>query len=195
MFALPSFKPTVPKIGLEFSNSDVKTKFYAFLRSGVVEHSLTAKASSDISVGYDLTVNPSTQTLDKYDFGLAWSPAFGSFVGLKHVSGDQAFPNIGRFFIYSHHVSSSTDTVGTEFSLDWQSREVRAQLGLNHKFNDDTNGKFKLDQDGLLSFVLKHKLNSSVTAGVVVPGVDLTRLAAQQKLTQPALGFSLDLKL
>ena len=66
---------------------------------------------------------------------------------------------------------------------------------MTHKFNEETSGKLGLNESGVAKFALKHKFNNNVTGGLVVPDVDLHRLATEQKVSQPAIGFSLDFKL
>lgn len=62
--------------------------------------------------------------LEKLDYGLNWVPSAGAQVGLKHESAkervhkDNVF-EFGRFFLLFSHAVSSTQAVGTEFTLDW----------------------------------------------------------------------------
>jgi hypothetical protein len=44
-----------------------------------------------------------------------------------------------------HHNATKSQSVGTEFSLDWQKKIVAARFGLLHKFNADTNAKVKVN--------------------------------------------------
>ncbi len=105
--------------------------------------------------------------LTKYDFGINFEPANNSYVALKH----ETIPNdekvaLGKFFLYFYHVASTTNTVGSEFALNWQTKKVNARLGLLHKFSDDVTSKLRLNDEGKVDGVLKYKISDSVTASV-----------------------------
>jgi hypothetical protein len=70
---------------------------------------------------------------------------------------------LGKFFLYFFHNASQFQTVGTEFSLDWQSRATEARLGLTHKFDDKISGKVKVNHAGHLDALLKLKLSETAT--------------------------------
>lgn len=176
-------------------NTDkVKAKLLTNLRTFVSEHQLTYLASPKVLVGYNLVLDPLAKNLDKYDWGLTWQPAAGAFVGLKHESTSKDTLQLGKFFLYFHHYASAAQTVGTEFSLDWQKKVVSARLGLAHKFNEETSGKLKVNQEGELFATLKHKINNNVTAGLT-SGFSVSQVITQQKAKKVPLGVSLDLKL
>jgi hypothetical protein len=64
---------------------------------------------------------------------------------------------------------------------------------LLHKFNNDTQGKFKINQDGLVDAVLKHKVNESVTVSLAT-GFNLKGMVAEQKSKSLPIGLAFDLK-
>lgn len=80
-------------------------------------------ALDNLSVGFDDTFNLRTKQLEKYNFGVNWVPATGAQVGVRHESNkfDKAKPELhfGKFFLLFSHAASATQTVGTEFVLDW----------------------------------------------------------------------------
>lgn len=80
---------------------------------------MTHLASKNVVVGGDLLLNVQRQNLDKYNFGLSWSPAANAFVGLKHESANKDKLQFGKFLLYIHHTASAAQTVGTEFTLNW----------------------------------------------------------------------------
>jgi hypothetical protein len=111
--------------------------------------------------------------------------------------GDAKAPKdikVGTFFFYLNHAANANQTVGSEFSFDSQKNTVSANIGLSHKFNDDTSAKFKIDRDGQVNTLLKHKLNNSLTASVTT-GFNLTTIVAKSTTQSLPLGLSFDLKL
>ena len=73
-------------------------------------------------LGFNLTLDPNTQQLTKYDFGTAYEPASRLLVGLKHESTSAHKLELGKFFLYFLHNASVVQTVGSEFVLDWQKK-------------------------------------------------------------------------
>ena len=140
-----------------------------------------------------MTVNPANQTAEEYHAGLSWAPAPGVSVGVKHESLNKLNLELGRFLLYFNHVASSTNTIGTEFALNWATRVVTARTAILHRFNDDTSAKVRVNQDGNLDLALKHRVNANVTAGVVA-NLSALQIAHEQRVLQTPLGFSLDLK-
>lgn len=142
-------------------------------RSGRTEHSLAAKVHNDLLVGYNFTYDFAGGNLERYDAGLSWTPVPKVTVGLKHESVDKLNVSLGKELFYLHHVASSVNTVGTEFSINWANSIVSARAGLSHQFNDETSGKLRVDQDGNVDAALKHRFNNNVTAGVVFSNISL----------------------
>lgn len=101
---------------------------------------------------------------------------------------------MGKFFLYYFHKASLANTVGSEFTLDWQKKVVEAKLGLAHKFDDNTTGKVKVNNNGQVDALLKHKLSEVVT-GVIVTSVNVKDFAHGSSKSPLPLGLSFDLKL
>lgn len=104
--------------------------------------------------------------MEKYDLGFSWEPVLGCFVGLKHESLNKQKLQLGKFLLYFHQNATLAQTVGTEFALDWQKRVLEARLALQHKFNEDSSIKFKVNHHGYLDALLKHKVSSIASLGV-----------------------------
>ena len=100
-------------------NSTTKFNFLTNVRTLLNEGSLTYLARSNFIVGLNYTFDIKTQNLEKYDFGLSWAPAVDSFVGLKHESLKKDKLELGKFFLFFQHNATLSQTVGTEFTLDW----------------------------------------------------------------------------
>lgn len=131
--------------------------------------------------------------MTKYDFGVAFEPAANLLVGIKHESLNAKKLELGKFFLHFFHYASITQTVGSEFVLDWQKKKLDARFGLTHIFNSDLTGKFRLNNNAQLDAALKLKLSSNVTA-TLSTGLDLTGVSAA-KAKQLPFGFAFDLKL
>lgn len=84
--------------------------------------------------------------------------------------------------------------MGTQFTLDWQKKVVEARLGLANKFNDDTTGKFKVNNHGYVDALLKHKVNNSVTASLAT-GFSLKGIIADQSAKKLPIGLCFDVKI
>ncbi len=156
----------------------MKAKGYFNSGTYAVEANAVFKAREDLLVGANLLLNAKTFNLDKYDFGVNWEPSSGAYLGVKHESTSKETIKPGKFIFYFHHVISNAQTVGTEFAFDYQKRAVAARLALQHKFNEETSGKFKVNQAGYVDLALKHKVSNLLTAGVV-SGVSLHGLVAE----------------
>jgi hypothetical protein len=100
---------------------------------------------------------------------------------------------LGRFFVYFNHAATVNQIVGTEFVYDWATKKVGAKVGVFQKFNDATSGKFKVDQEGKLDAVLKHKYNDTVTASLAT-GFSFRNLVAEQKTKAFPVGLAFDFK-
>lgn len=86
-----------------------------------------------------------------------------------------------------------TQTVGTEFVLDYQKRILEARFGYHHKFNDDSSAKFKVNHHGYLDLVLKHRLSPALTVGLV-SGFNLKAAVVEKKSRSLPFGLSFDFK-
>lgn len=117
--AIPTTKVPDLKIGTEYSNASTKVKFYTNVRTLASDLQLTYLIGNKVAFGSNLVLSPYAKNLDKYDFGLSWAPAAGATVGLKHESTSKDALQIGKLFLYFHHAATLSQTVGTEFSLDW----------------------------------------------------------------------------
>jgi len=82
----PSTKVPDIKVGLDLANENIKLKFLTNVRTLGVEGGFTYLAKTNFILGANYILDVRTQNLEKYDFGVSWSPAVGAFVGLKHDS-------------------------------------------------------------------------------------------------------------
>jgi hypothetical protein len=144
--------------------------------------------------GANLIVDAKASALSSFDFGWNWTPVAGANFGIKH-SGPAAKPlSLGRFWVYFNHAASATQTVGTEFSYDWAHKDsLAAKLGVSQKFNDATSGKFKVDNQGQVDAVLKHKYNETVTASLAT-GFSFRGIVASGKSKAFPVGLAFDFK-
>jgi hypothetical protein len=131
--------------------------------------------------------------LEKYDLGLSWEVAPSCFVGLKHDSTSKNSVQVGNVLLYLQHAATLTQTVGTEFVLDYQKRALAARVGYSHRFNDDSSGKVRINHHGYLDLALKHKVSNALTLGLV-SGFNLKAAVAEKKSTALPFGVSLDFK-
>lgn len=122
-------------------------------------------------------MDPNTQILTKYDFGVAFEPANTLLIGLKHESLNKKNLELGKFYLYFLNYATLTQTVGSEFILDWQKKNLTARFGLTHVFSSDLTGKLRVNHSGQADAALKLKLSSNATA-TVSTGLDLTGVAA-----------------
>jgi hypothetical protein len=76
---------------------------------------------------------------------------------------------------------------------DWSTKKVGARVGVFQKFNDFTSGKFKVDMEGRVDGVLKHKYNDTVTASLTT-GFNFTHLVADSKIKAFPVGLAFDFK-
>lgn len=144
-------------------------------------------------LGANFLIDGKTQKLSKFDFGFNWSPAAGSNFGLLHAAvSDKPF-ELGKFWLYFNHAATASQIVGTEFAYDWGKRVVEARLGVTHKFNDATSGKFKIDQNARVDAVLKHKYNDTLTASLA-SNFDLGAVVASSKSKKFPVGLAFDFK-
>jgi hypothetical protein len=178
---------------LSLENSALKFKTLTNLYDFLIENTLVYKCCPSASVGYELIVNPKTHKATKYNFGLAWEPAEKCIVYAKHESLDKVEDlRIGKLWFMFFHAASANYTVGTEFLLNWASKDVEARFGLTHKFSDDTSGKVKVNHKGEVNGALKHKF-SDMTTAVVTSGFNINDIHKQKAKILP-VGVSFDLK-
>lgn len=163
------------------------------MRTFAVEHNLTYLARSNLTLGYNLILDSRTQNLEKYDFGVSWETAPLCYLGLKHESNSKDKLQIGNLSLYFHHIATLTQVVGTEFSLDYQKKILNARFGYSQRFNDDTSGKFRVNQAGYIDLALKHRVSNVLTLGLV-SGFNLKSAVVDQKSKSLPCGISLDFK-
>ena len=180
------------KVGAEFNNSNTKAKALANIRSLNTLITLS-HLYKRYNFGSSLNIDLKSQTIVKNEFGVTWSPADGSRVGIHHVAEDNKPAQLGKFWFYFNHAATSAQTVGTVFGYDWNKKEVSARLAVANKFNDSTNGKFKVDQDGKVDAVLKHQYNSTVSASFVT-SFNLKTVVETQKTKALPVGLAFDFK-
>ncbi len=82
--------------------------------------------------------------------------------------------------------------MGSEFVLDWQTKHLEAKFGASHQFDGDNSAKFKLNHHGYLDFVLRHRLSSLATLGII-GAYNLKAAVVDPKTTKLPFGLSLDL--
>jgi hypothetical protein len=79
---------------------------------------------------------------------------------------------MGKFALMFNHRLSSSRVLGTEFIYHHLSQSTKARFGLTHQFEEGTNGKVKIDQEGNVNGVLKHKVSDSTTMSLT-SGINL----------------------
>ena len=163
------------------------------MRTLVLEKQLTYLARSNLLVGYNVVFDSRSSNLEKYDLGLHWEAAPGCYVGLKHESLAKDKLQVGKILLYFQHAATLAQTVGTEFSLDYQRRVLEARLGYNHRFNSDSSAKFKVNHHGYLDAVFKHRVSQTLTLGLVT-GFNLKAAVVEQKSRSLPFGVSFDFK-
>jgi hypothetical protein len=143
------------------------------------------------TLGFNVVADPVNQKISKFDWGFNWNAAQGANFGIKHES--QSPVSLGKFWVFFNHAATSSQTVGTEFAYDWATKNVTAKVGATQKFNDATSGKFKLDNEGKVDAVLKHKYNDTVTASLAT-GFNLMGIVAVNKSKAFPVGLAFDFK-
>lgn len=113
--------------------------------------------------GTELVIDSKAQKLTKYNAGAVWEAADRNYLGIKHESTDDKEFKVGKLLFYFFHNSSAFNTVGTEFSYNWQSKLVEARFGLSHRFDDNTVGKLRFNNKGDIDGALKHTITPNVT--------------------------------
>jgi hypothetical protein len=114
-------------------------------------------------------------------------------VGLKHDSTSKDKIQVGKLHLHFHHAATASQTLGTEFVLEYQKRVLEARLGYLHKFNADSSAKFKVNHHGYLDAVFKHRVSSAAILGFAT-GFNLKNAVAEKKGASLPFGLSLDLK-
>lgn len=184
-------KPTF-KAGFDLSNANTKLKFYVNLQNFLLENTFTYLVNPSTVIGANLTFNPSSSRLEKYDFGLNHLLQTGTNVGVKHESTSKDALKIGKFFFYFFHNANAFQTVGTEFTFDYATKAHDARLAFLHKFDDTVSSKVKVNNLGQLDALLKIKLSETTTASLT-SGFNL-RSIYEQKVRGMPLGVSFDIK-
>ena len=182
------------KGGFEYISANARAKLLLNLRTLLGDFTFSYLAKSSTALGGNFVFNPKTSALEKYDFGFNWSPAAGAVLGLKHESTNAKAVELGKFFVYVNHAANANQTVGTQFAFNYNTKASEATLGLAHKFNNETSGKVKVNDNGYVDTLLKHKLNDSVTASLA-SGFSLRTIVADSKIKKIPLGLAFDLKL
>lgn len=182
------------KAGFEYVSDKFRNKVLFNLRSHLIEDTWSYGWCSHFAIGGQFNLDPNTTNLEKYDFGFNWVLADKANLGFKHESVNKKALELGKLFLYVNHAASASQTVGSEFALNWATKAIEAKLGVAHKFNGETSGKFKVNQDGHLDAVLKHKINDQITAAFVT-GMSLKTIVATQKHKFLPVGLSFDLKI
>jgi len=144
--------------------------------------------------GSNFTFDAKKNKFPTYNAGVVFEPSDNALIGLKHESLNKDKHELGKFFLYYFHKASIANTIGSEFSFDYQKKVVEAKLGLSHKFDDFTTGKIKANNNGTVDALLKHKVSEVVTASVVT-SINVKDFANQKSRSPLPLGFSFDLKL
>jgi len=62
-FALPTNQAPVFKLGIEYKNASVNSKFLANLRTTILEHNFTYQARPNLVVGWNTILDPRVQNL------------------------------------------------------------------------------------------------------------------------------------
>lgn len=166
-FSQPSEKDFETKLGFDFTNDKSKAKWQVNPRNYLSEFTLSHRHNPRWLLGTNFTFEAKKNTFPTYNAGVVFEPSDNALIGLKHESINKEKLEVGKFFLYYFHKASIANTVGSEFTLDWQKKVVEARLGLSHKFDDNTTGKIKVNNNGTVDALLKHKLSEVVTASVV----------------------------
>lgn len=143
------------------------------------------------TLGFNTVAEPVAQKITQFHWGFNWNAAQGANFGIKHESASPL--QLGKFWVYFNHAASSSQIVGTEFAYDWTSKAVAAKLGVWQKFNDATTGKFKIDNQGKVDAVFKHKYNDTLTASLAT-GFNLRGVIAENKSKAFPIGLAFDFK-
>ena len=163
------------------------------LRDMIADFQVTYLHCPKLVLGTNLMFDLQGQTMIKYDLAANVSPSDKSNVGFKHESTNKAAIELGKFWFYFFHAASASQTLGTEFSLNWAKKEeTTVRLGYAHKFSDDTSGKVKVDDKGKVDGLLKMKLSNTATAAVVT-STSISDYTSGKTQGLP-LGFFFDLK-
>jgi hypothetical protein len=130
--------------------------------------------------------------MNKYNFGIQWSPEAFATVGLKHESLNDKKLEIGKLKLFIHHIATPYQTIGSEFSLDWQRRNLEAQIGLLHKFDAFTSAKVKADHHGFVNALLQHRISPNLAVALSA-GVNV-KSDSVEKARMSSLPFGISLE-
>ncbi len=192
--AQPTEKELETKVGFDFSNNKTKFKWQVNPRNYLSEFTFAYRHSARWLVGSNLTFDAKKNKFPTYHAGVVFEPSDNALIGVKHESVNKDKVELGKFFLYYFHRASLANSVGSEFSFDYQKKLVEAKLGLSHKFDDSTTGKIKVNNNGTVDALLKHKLSEVVTTSVVT-SVNVKDFANGKSKSPLPLGISFDLKL
>jgi len=180
------------KVGAEYSNASTKAKALANVRSLHTVVTLSHLYKTYLFGAY-FNIDLKNQGIINNELGFVWNPASGAKFGIQHVAAENKPLDLGKFWFYFSHAASASNTIGSEFSYEWQSKKVDAKLAVSHKFNDATSGKFKIDQDANVDAVIKHQYNSTLTANFV-SAFSLKSIVESNKTKKLPIGLTFDFK-
>lgn len=191
--SLPSPNPLNVQVGLEYNNEKTKFKSVFDWRKYTETVTLSHRQCSRFLLGAHLNFDVKALKATEYHLGAVYEPADKCLVGVKHESTKDAKEyQLGKFFFYFFHQASAINTIGTEFSLDYQKKVVEARMGLTHKFDDQNTGKLKVNHAGHIDFLLKHKCCDMLTIAAV-SSINAKAIPSGKAGALP-LGLSLDIK-
>jgi len=135
-----------------------------------VEPSITVGVLEALSLGANakyLLPSPSTDGgLDSFSLGSNWVPArhfdLSSFINAKREKSNEYKLSAAVKLYYTHNINT---TFGADVNYDFNSsfsQGVSLKLGANHKFDDSTSVKAKVDNQGNVAFALSQKAFSNV---------------------------------
>ena len=180
------------KVGAEYKNDSTVAKALANVRSLHTVISLSHLYKTYLFGAY-FNVDFKSQKVLNNEFGFVWTPASGAKFGIQHVAAEKKPLELGKFWFYFSHAATASQTIGSEFAYDWTSKKVDAKLAVAHKFNDTTNGKFKIDQDANVDAVIKHQYNQTLTANFV-SAFSLKSIVESNKTKKLPIGLAFDFK-
>jgi len=136
-----------------------------------LDSSITVGVLDGVSLGagakYLLPSGSSEGGLEALSLGSNWVPAqyfdLSSFINAKREKTGEYKPSAAVKLYYTH---SSHTTFGADVNYDFNSsfnQGVGLKLAVNHKFDDSTSVKGKVDNQGNVAFALSQKAFTNVT--------------------------------
>jgi len=163
-FSAPAAKLGDIRFGFEFNNENVKSKFLSnAAKNPFFQWTLVYKVCSCASFGFNYEGRPADKQLTKYDVGAVFEPTSNFLVGVKHESKNPVALKVGKLNLYCLHQVTDGQQVGSEFGLDWETKDLKAKIGASHKLDDSTTLKAKIDSDSNLNAVVKTALTKKTT--------------------------------